>query len=93
EFEVEKFSFLIADGHASYGNKFLNRGFEVFNGYSEDELIEEFVEDCIFFLKHPDINKPSLFSPKSWILYFLDRLGWQRSLEQYKKDLAKNKST
>jgi len=90
EFKVMDFEFLITDAYASYSRKNFNRSFEVYKGYTEDDLIYEFTEDCMFFLKNPEmVDKPSLFNPKSWIRWFLNRLGWQRPLEKYKKDLEK----
>ena len=84
--------FLLADGHASYSRKYFNRKFEVYKGYTEDDLINEFTGDCIFFLKNPEmIDKLTLFNPKTWVRWFLNGLGWQKPLEKYKNDLAKKR--
>ena len=92
EFIVKDFEFLIADDHASYARKYFNRSFEVYKGYTEDDLINEFTEDCIFFLQNPEmIDKPALFNLKTWIRWVLNGLGWQRPLEKYKKDLEKKR--
>ena len=90
EFEVEDLDFLIADDTLAFGGRFIRRHYEFYKGADKEYLIKEFIDSCIFFLKHPEMrDKPSLFNLKKTFRCFLSGLGVHIPIEKYKKDLIK----